>query len=76
HERGYSPSSLVVRMRRSEMGSHLGLELETVPRTLSKLQAEGRRRVPQREVRIIDRDRLKRARDGAAWQPHPQGDPS
>jgi CRP/FNR family transcriptional regulator len=66
HERGYSPSSLVLRMRRSELGSYLGLELETVSRTLSKLQAAGLMRVAQREVRITDRDRLKKVRDGAA----------
>jgi CRP/FNR family transcriptional regulator len=66
HERGYSPSSLVLRMRRKEMGSYLGLELETVSRTFSKLQAAGLMRVAQREVRITDRDRLKQVRDGAA----------
>jgi CRP/FNR family transcriptional regulator len=65
HERGYSPCSLVLRMRRSELGSYLGLELETVSRTLSKLQAAGLLSVAQREVRITDRDRLKQVRDGA-----------
>ena len=63
-ERGYSGSTLVLRMQRGEIGSHLGLELETVCRTLTRLQAAGLMRIAQREIRITDRDGLERVRDG------------
>jgi len=64
NERGYSGSALVLRMQRGEIGSHLGLELETVCRTLTKLQTAGLMRIAQREIRITDRDGLERVRDG------------
>lgn len=66
NERGYSPSVLVLRMARSEIASYLGVELETICRVFSRLQAAGLMRVTQREVRITDRDGLKRVRDGGA----------
>jgi len=39
--RGFSATSLVLRMTREEIGSYLGLKLETVSRTFSKFQDEG-----------------------------------
>ena len=36
HSRGFSQSELVLRMTREEIGSYLGLKLETVSRTFSK----------------------------------------
>jgi CRP/FNR family transcriptional regulator len=39
--RGFSPSALVLRMTREEIGSYLGLKLETVSRTFSKFQDDG-----------------------------------
>ena len=39
--RGFSASSVVLRMSREEIGSYLGLNLETVSRTFSKFQASG-----------------------------------
>jgi hypothetical protein len=39
--RGFSASSLVLRMTREEIGSYLGLKLETVSRTFSKFQDDG-----------------------------------
>ncbi|HUP06429.1 MAG TPA: helix-turn-helix domain-containing protein [Caldimonas sp.] len=64
--RGYSDSTFVLRMRRCELGSYLGLELETVCRAVAKLQAAGLMKVTQRVVRILDREGLARIRDGAA----------
>ncbi len=53
-QRGYAASEFVLRMTREEIGRHLGLTLETVSRTLSRLQRQGTIRVQQRLVRIID----------------------
>jgi CRP/FNR family transcriptional regulator, anaerobic regulatory protein len=52
--RGFSGSSLVLRMSREEIGSFLGLKLETVSRTFSKLQASGLLFVRQRQIQITD----------------------
>ena len=48
--RGFSASSLVLRMTREEIGSYLGLKLETVSRTFSKFQDEGILEVRQRQI--------------------------
>ena len=60
HARGFSASELVLRMTREEIGSYLGLKLETVSRTLSKFVEDGLVEVNQRHVRILDADALKR----------------
>ena len=54
HARGFSQSELVLRMTREEIGSYLGLKLETVSRTFSKFQEEGLLEVKQRDIRITD----------------------
>ena len=59
HARGFSQSELVLRMTREEIGSYLGLKLETVSRTFSKFVEEGIVEVKQRHVRIIKPDALK-----------------
>ena len=59
HARGFSQSELVLRMTRDEIGSYLGLKLETVSRTFSKFVEEGLVEVKQRYVRILDADGLK-----------------
>lgn len=58
--RGLSPSDLVLRMTREEIGSFLGLTLETVSRTFSRLADEGLIDVRQRHVRITDAPALRR----------------
>ena len=60
HARGFSQSELVLRMTREEIGSYLGLKLETVSRTFSKFVEEGVVEVKQRHVRILDTEALKR----------------
>lgn len=40
-DRGYSASSFTLRMTREEIGSYLGMQLETVSRALSRFQREG-----------------------------------
>jgi CRP/FNR family transcriptional regulator len=57
--RGYSPSEFYLRMTREEIGSYLGLKLETVSRVFSRFQDEGLISVQQKHVRIIDIPRLK-----------------
>ena len=60
HALGFSRSELVLRMTREEIGSYLGLKLETVSRTFSKFAEEGIVEVRQRHVRIIDTAALRR----------------
>jgi CRP/FNR family transcriptional regulator len=57
--RGYSPNSFYLRMTRHEIGSYLGLKLETVSRTLSHFQNCGLLNVKVREVEIMDLLRLR-----------------
>ena len=52
--RGYSPNEFNLRMTREEIGSYLGLKLETVSRVFSKFQEEGLIAVQQKHVRILD----------------------
>ena len=63
--RGFSASALVLRMTREEIGSFLGLKLETVSRAFSKFQDEGILEVRQRQIRILDQDALARLVNGA-----------
>jgi CRP/FNR family transcriptional regulator len=57
--RGYSSTEFNLRMSRSEIGSYLGLTLETVSRIVSKLQRLGLIRTKGREVGIVDRPGLR-----------------
>ncbi len=58
HARGFSRSELVLRMTREEIGSYLGLKLETVSRTFSKLAEDGVIEVRSRHLRILDAQAL------------------
>ena len=60
HSRGFSQSELVLRMTREEIGSYLGMKLETVSRTFSKFVEEGIIEVKQRHVQIKDTEALRR----------------
>ena len=57
--RGYSPQEFHLRMTREEIGSFLGLKLETVSRAFSRFQDEGFISVQQKHVRILDIGGLK-----------------
>ena len=59
HARGFSRSELVLRMTREEIGSFLGLKLETVSRTFSKFAEDGLIEVKHRHVRILDIEALR-----------------
>ncbi len=57
--RGFSSTEFVLRMTREEIGNYLGLKLETVSRTLSRLQEQGVISVDQRKLTIVDQERLR-----------------
>jgi CRP/FNR family transcriptional regulator, anaerobic regulatory protein len=60
HARGFSQLELVLRMSRAEIGSYLGLKLETVSRAFSKFFDDGIIEVKQRHVKILDAEALKK----------------
>ena len=59
HARGYSSSEYVLRMTRDEIGSYLGLKLETVSRLLSRMHRDGLIQVQGRTIKLIDPAGLK-----------------
>lgn len=58
HALGYSPTELVLRMTREEIGSYLGLKHETVSRAFAKLSEQGLLAVDNRNVRFLRSDLL------------------
>lgn len=64
--RGYSPASFQLRMTREEIGSYLGLKLETVSRIFSKFQEEGLIAVQKKLIELKDANALKRLLGGLA----------
>jgi CRP/FNR family transcriptional regulator, anaerobic regulatory protein len=57
--RGFSPHEFHLRMTRDEIGSYLGLSLETVSRLFSRFQDERLISVQQKHIRIFDIPGLK-----------------
>jgi len=57
--RGYSSTQFNLRMTREEMGSYLGLKLETVSRAFSQLQDKGVLAVRNKAIDILDLPALK-----------------
>jgi CRP/FNR family transcriptional regulator len=64
-ERGYSGSEFHLRMSRAEIGSYLGLTLETVSRAFSAFQSRGLLEVAKKHIRILDLDMLVSSYDAA-----------
>jgi CRP/FNR family transcriptional regulator len=56
--RGYSSREFHLRMSRAEIGSYLGVTMETVSRTLSALARRGVVEVQRKYVRILDPEAL------------------
>lgn len=56
--RGFSSTDMVLRMTREEIGSYLGLKLETVSRTFSKFVEDGLITVKQKIIHIKEPERL------------------
>jgi len=63
--RGFSRTDFQIRMSRQDVGSLLGLRLETVSRTLSKFATDGLLIVKFRHIRIVDLAGLQRRAGGA-----------
>ncbi len=57
--RGFSHAEFYLRMTREEIGSYLGLKLETVSRAFSRFQEEGHIAVQQKHIRILNVSGLK-----------------
>ena len=55
---GRSEQRFLIPMSREDIGSYLGLVIETVSRALSKMQDEGLISVNGRDVQILNKDRL------------------
>ena len=68
HSRGFSRAEFELRMTREELGSYLGLTLETVSRAFSRLAGAGLMEVNRRNIRIADFEALQRL----ANQPPPR----
>ncbi|HTS21683.1 MAG TPA: helix-turn-helix domain-containing protein [Casimicrobiaceae bacterium] len=57
--RGYSAVRFLLRMSRADIGSYLGLRLETVSRLFSRFQTQGLLRVEHKSVEILDASALR-----------------
>lgn len=51
---GYSPSEFILRMTRQEIGSYLGLKLETVSRAFSRFQESGILQAQGKKITLTD----------------------
>jgi len=58
--RGYSSSEFVLRLTRDEIGSYLGLKLETVSRLFSRFQRDALVQLQGRVVKLLDPVSLRR----------------
>jgi CRP/FNR family transcriptional regulator, anaerobic regulatory protein len=56
--RGYSSSEYHLRMSREEIGSYLGIQLETVSRLFSRFSEAGLIQIKQRHIKLIDMNGL------------------
>lgn len=66
-QRGYSRSEFVLRMTRAEIGSYLGLKLETVSRVLSRFSHDNLIVVNQKHVQIMDFEGLRNIVSGQVF---------
>lgn len=65
-DRGFAANDFILRMSREEIGSYLGLKLETVSRTLSKFHHEGLILVEHKHIQILEPQALKKMVSGCA----------
>lgn len=56
--RGYQDNEFDLRMSRVEIGSYLGIQIETVSRMLSRFAESGLIQIKQRHIKLIDMDGL------------------
>jgi CRP/FNR family transcriptional regulator len=67
--RGYSSSEFNLRMTREEIGSYLGLKLETISRVLSRLQEDALIEVQNKRIKINNMDALRAMIGQRPFQP-------
>ena len=67
YSRGFAANDFILRMSREEIGSYLGLKLETVSRTLSKFHHEGLILVEHKHIQILEPQALKKMVSGCAY---------
>ncbi|ASK27658.1 fumarate/nitrate reduction transcriptional regulator Fnr [Neisseria chenwenguii] len=66
YARGFAANDFILRMSREEIGSYLGLKLETVSRTLSKFHHDGLIQVEHKHIKLLDTQALKKMVSGCA----------
>ncbi|MDO5058852.1 MAG: fumarate/nitrate reduction transcriptional regulator Fnr [Neisseria sp.] len=66
HSRGFAANDFILRMSREEIGSYLGLKLETVSRTLSKFHHEGMISVEHKHIKLLQPQNLKKMVSGSS----------
>ena len=66
--RGYSKREFHLRMSRAEIGSYLGMKVETVSRTFSAFQQQRLLDVDKRHIRIMDLEGLTRRYEVRLWR--------
>lgn len=66
HNRGFAANDFILRMSREEIGSYLGLKLETVSRTLSRFHQEGLIVVEHKHIRLLKPELLNQMVSGGS----------
>ena len=64
HHRGFAANDFILRMSREEIGSYLGLKLETVSRTLSRFHQEELISVEHKHIKLLKPEVLNRMVSG------------
>ncbi len=59
HRRGYSATEFTLSMSRADIGSYLGLAVETISRLLKRLQDQNLIAVDHREIKLLELETLK-----------------
>ncbi|GLR13711.1 transcriptional regulator [Chitinimonas prasina] len=68
--RGFSSRQFVLRMTREEIGSYLGMKLETVSRTFSRFQQDGWIKVQGKQIEVLDLAAIKQLVSGCIGLQH------
>lgn len=66
HHRGFAANDFILRMSREEIGSYLGLKLETVSRTLSRFHQEGLIVVEHKHIKLLKPEMLNQMVSGGS----------
>jgi CRP/FNR family transcriptional regulator len=72
---GYSRARFLLRMTRNDIGSYLGLKLETISRLLSRFQQHGWVQVQGKSIALLDLDALRRLSGAFAERRQPATEP-